>query len=105
MPSDNLLLNFKNHLQLADHWLHSGTHYQKTARAWLDNLDAHRDEVLALFRDTYAAGRPAKEQHAIATRWLVRRRVFFMACEELWGSENGQQWGVSHYLFRTPASH
>ena len=60
MPSDNLLLNFQNHLHLADHWLHSGTHYQKTARAWLDNLDAQRNEVLAVFRDTYASGVPGK---------------------------------------------
>jgi cyclopropane-fatty-acyl-phospholipid synthase len=100
MPADDLLLNFQQNVTIADHWLESGEHYQKTARAWLDNMDAHRDEVLQLFTKTYASQVPQSEKRAEATKWLVRWRVFFMACEELWGFRGGQEWGVSHYLFR-----
>ena len=66
-----------------------------TSEAWLQNLDQHRNDALALFADVYG-----KDQ---ALRWLVRWRVFFMACAELFGYDNGQEWLVSHYLFENRA--
>jgi cyclopropane-fatty-acyl-phospholipid synthase len=101
MPSHALLLNFQDHVKVAGHWWHSGTHYQKTAQAWLNNMDAHRHQIHSLFRETYGASEATKvgRDHT-ATRWIVRWRVFFMACEELWGYRNGQEWGVTHLVFR-----
>lgn len=94
MPSHDLLLHFQDDLRLESRWAVNGTHYQKTAEAWLQNMDAHRAEVLPLFAQTYG--------EAQTTRWWVYWRVFFMACGELWGFRGGNEWIVSHYLFRKP---
>jgi cyclopropane-fatty-acyl-phospholipid synthase len=92
MPSDDLLLYFQKDLILEDHWRLNGKHYQKTAQAWLKNLEAHRKEIMPILEGVYGSGD--------ASRWFQRWRIFFMACEELWGYENGEEWLVSHYRLK-----
>jgi cyclopropane-fatty-acyl-phospholipid synthase len=97
MPSHELLIRFQERLALVSDWKVNGTHYQKTAEAWLANMDAHREEILPLFRKTYGTG--------AETRWWAYWRVFFMSCAELWGYRGGGEWGVNHYLFRKAGPH
>jgi cyclopropane-fatty-acyl-phospholipid synthase len=91
MPSQHLLHHFQDDLRLTDHWNVDGTHYEKTANAWLRTLDENRDAALSALRE----GQGPTESRA----WLNRWRVFFLACAELWGLNNGREWMVSHYLF------
>ncbi len=92
MPSDHLLLYFQNALTLENHWRVSGTHYQKTSEAWLRRMDASRGAILPLFEATYGADQ--------AIKWWTYWRIFFMSCAELWGFRGGEEWFVSHYLFK-----
>ncbi len=78
-------------LEATAQWEWSGTHYEKTANAWLTNFDAARDDLMPVFERAYGKGE--------AARWFQRWRVFFMACAELWGYADGREWFVSHYLF------
>jgi cyclopropane-fatty-acyl-phospholipid synthase len=92
MPSHELLMHFQERLTLVRDWKVSGTHYQRTAEDWLRNMDRNRAEILPLFRETYG--------EANATKWWSYWRVFFMSCAELWGYRGGEEWIVSHYLFK-----
>ena len=96
MPSDDLALRFQEDLKLVQRWRWDGRHYEKTANAWLANVDARRDEVMPILAAIYGAD--------AAAQWLQRWRIFFMACAELFGYNRGQEWWVGHYLFERPAA-
>lgn len=91
MPADAQLLHFQDHFAVEAHWRVSGVHYQKTAEAWLANLDRYRRELVAVLRE-----RHGDRAEAMANNW----RVFFLACAELWGFAGGSEWLVSHYRLR-----
>ncbi len=90
MPSEDLFLFFQKDLRILKRWRVSGVHYQKTCEAWLKKMDASKSSLSPLFEKTYGAE---------ARKWWVYWRVFFMACAELFGYEDGEEWFVAHYLF------
>jgi cyclopropane-fatty-acyl-phospholipid synthase len=90
MPSDSLVYFFQDDLVLENHWRVLGTHYSKTARAWRLNLENRWDEAVRELEEVYGKGE--------GVIWANRWKVFFMACEELFGFMGGTQWWVSHYL-------
>lgn len=90
MPSLDLLPRFNQHLEVEDRWEVDGIHYSLTARAWRENLEENRRKILEVFEQAYGDD---------ANRWYHRWRLFFLACEELFGFRNGKEWLVGHYLF------
>jgi cyclopropane-fatty-acyl-phospholipid synthase len=94
MPSDDLPLYFQQHLKLKQRWRWDGTHYEKTANAWLANMDKHKDKITPILDSTYGAEN--------TEQWRNRWRIFYMACAELFGYRHGQEWWVTHYQFERP---
>jgi len=96
MPSADLFLYFAaqpgSKFALLDHWRNSGNHYALTSEAWLQNMDANEAQVRAVFAECYPAGD--------VELWWNRWRAFFLACGELFGYADGQEWCISHYCFQ-----
>lgn len=94
MPSVDLLRQYEHILWVARQETWGGAHYQRTADAWLGNLDARRNQILPILAQTYGA--------ADAERWFQRWRVFFLSVSELFGADHGREWLVSHAVLESP---
>ena len=91
MPSFDLFNEFAEDLEIEKRWWVSGKHYERTANDWLHRMDAARVPIMKVFEATYGA--------ADAPVWFARWRMFYMAVAELFGYDDGAQWGVAHYRF------
>ncbi len=92
MPAYDTLTHFQDELTLMERWAIDGTHYEKTANAWLAKMDQNRDQILRVFDASYDN----------AALWFQRWRIFYMACAELFGHKGGEEWLVGHYRFSKP---
>jgi cyclopropane-fatty-acyl-phospholipid synthase len=91
MPSFDLFRHFDDDLVIEEEWEVGGVHYGRTAQAWREKLEARREDIMPVLRGTYGAD---------ADRWFHRWRLFYLACEELFGYREGQEWLVGHYRLR-----
>lgn len=95
MPSLDLLPAFAGALRLEEQHEVPGGHYRRTAAAWRERLEARRADALRILARTYG--------EAEAPRRYRRWRIFFLACEELFGYRGGTEWFVAHYRFAKTA--
>ena len=91
MPSVDLFSRWCSPLQLSRQWRLGGLEYERTARAWLTNLDAGREDV----EHALARSNPRVPGRLAAERW----RLFFLSCAELFGYHGGDEWFVTQYRF------
>jgi cyclopropane-fatty-acyl-phospholipid synthase len=89
MPATDTLLWCQRDLQVERHWQLDGTHYQRTANHWLQNQDDHHARVMSVLRSFYGDSQ--------AQLWFQRWRMFWMACAETFGYDQGQEWLIAHY--------
>ena len=91
MPSDDLPLFFQDDLSIKKRWRWNGNHYARTCNAWLKRMDSQEPAIAEVLEKVYGDN---KEQ------WRQRWRIFFMSCAELFAFNGGNEWYVSHYLFK-----
>ena len=95
MPNHNLFKDLKSNLEYQKSWMLSGEHYEKTSNAWLDKMDQNKRKILSLFERSNSS--------TIAKRKFHFWRLFYIACAEIFGYEDGNEWVVSHHLFKKSA--
>jgi cyclopropane-fatty-acyl-phospholipid synthase len=95
MPSADLLRSIHSDLRVTRQYGWNGQHYQRTAEAWLTNLDANREAALEFLAGVYGPRQ--------SPRWFQRWRIFLLAVAELFGYAKGQEWFVSHYVLEHAA--
>jgi cyclopropane-fatty-acyl-phospholipid synthase len=95
MPSHRLMRRFEDLFVIEQEWRWNGLHYQRTAQHWLANFDANRGEIDRVLAQVYGPD---------AALWRKRWRLFFLATAGLFGDNDGDEWGVSHYRLRPAAN-
>jgi len=96
MPSHDQMLQFQNDLALEERWAVSGIHYARTLAAWLELLDANKEQALRILETVY----DRKAARSAFGTW----RLFLISTEQIWRWNEGNDWMVSHYLL-APRNH
>ncbi|SCZ88922.1 BZ3500_MvSof-1268-A1-R1_Chr1-1g00828 [Microbotryum saponariae] len=108
MSSFDLFTHFQTDLTLERSWWINGKHYGRTCEDWLKLQDSHRSKWFnssSPRSDELVTGPAAKsaskqERSTEGSKSFYRFRVFFLACAEFFALDEGESWGVGHYLFK-----
>jgi cyclopropane-fatty-acyl-phospholipid synthase len=92
MPSSNLLLYFQDDFLIEHLWKVSGIHYKYTLNSWLWKMKANRCKIQSILAETYG------KKHC--RKWWNYWKLFFISLAEVFGSKDGNQRFISHYLFK-----
>jgi cyclopropane-fatty-acyl-phospholipid synthase len=95
MPSERWIPDALDTLEHVQTWRVDGRHYARTLAAWHERLVEHRDELIVELASSTTRSEGERRWH----RW----RTFLVACEELFSTRDGTEWGVVHHRFRRPA--
>ena len=90
MPSKDIFQYFEGELEMINQWDINGNHYSKTCKAWLKNHYKNKKKILDIFDKHY-------DEPKI---WFNRWRIFFLSCEAFFALNNGEEYLVTHYLFK-----
>ncbi|XP_015884429.3 (S)-coclaurine N-methyltransferase-like isoform X1 [Ziziphus jujuba] len=90
--SAGLLLYFQDDVSVVDHWLVNGKHFAQTSEEWLKRMDQNISFIKPIMETTY--------DKDSAVKWTVNWRTFFIYNTELFGYNNGEEWMISHILFK-----
>ncbi|PLW30017.1 hypothetical protein PCASD_15774 [Puccinia coronata f. sp. avenae] len=102
MPSLDLFSYFQRDLNLERSWFINGKHYSRTAELWLAKLDQARGAWTSenqLLRVMNNQGLDQERGTKEIYKNFYKFRTFFLAVAEFFGLNEGQTWGVGHYLF------
>lgn len=93
LPTINTLKDFarEGELNLEKSWEINGKHYQQTLESWYQKMMAQKELLTPILEETYGMD---------ASTWWQYWRIFFIACAELFGYDDGNEWLVMHYRFR-----
>ena len=92
MPVHGWLGALESPLELAENWWLNGSHYARTADAWLENFERNLGKIQTVFETAYGV--------AGAKRAIRAWRLFFIATREIFAYGGGEEYGVSHALLR-----
>lgn len=96
MPSLDLLERAGEAMSVERRWIVDGRDYRRTLLAWLERWDDGREAALPILAATYGAD--------AAELWHARWRLFLLACAELFGYRDGNEWMVTHCLMAPVAT-
>jgi cyclopropane-fatty-acyl-phospholipid synthase len=94
MPAHDMPHRFGDLFKVEREWRWPGVHYRRTALDWLANFDRDIHRIRPILARVYGKD---------TALWLRRWRLFFLSTAGLFGHDQGDVWGVGHYLLAPAA--
>ncbi|OVA08391.1 Mycolic acid cyclopropane synthase [Macleaya cordata] len=93
VSSASLLLYFQDDVSVVDHWTLSGKHFSRSHEEWLKRIDSNIGAVKEIMK---SITKSEEEAVNLVNFW----RIFCICGVEQFGYNDGEEWMMSHILFK-----